>query len=625
MKVVVAAPESATPEPAQLRRRGSAAALRNPRPEAVLIQAGAAIAQQGPRAVAQRRQADALQHAAARHARLPLPSALAPLAAAVPTTGPLPRPIRAGVERQSGLSLDAVTVHYNSPRPAALQALAYAQSREIYLAPGAEAHLPHEAWHVVQQAQGRVPGRAVVSGVALNDDAALEREADEMGARAIASGPSAGAARPAHAPAPGVVQRRLPPVETIEGDIRFGRNPANTGLMLYRLLHMEVSQGRLLRAADGQAYADADTALADVFANDRFNTAAYARLYAANQQYREVLPPSQAITDDSWRLLQRGLTRASFLAFQCALRPDDIEAVFGQGAPLDTVAATYRRVSARLAGFGRDNFTIDYHGDDSEMGIGGFTVPGSGRIQVSPGVLAKDANTLAVMLMHEGCHEVDRSIRDLGYYGSARFDKMSARQKLENAAHYEEVARRVNGNSAYPTGQAFVPEAEQRVQPGPRAELIRMVRPASEGLRNLWDRASDLHLLLRQIASGTSTLAGDMQLNAVRLIKGAFSLPLASVDGRPLVTELDLALTEASAKVFSRAKTELGRFRNEQSPPERVRLGRMSVKQLALEAIRRVGGFQGIDPAINETAVNQLRVAVISVLDLPDPFPQMAD
>jgi hypothetical protein len=47
--------------------------------------------------------------------------------------------------------------------------------------------LPHEAWHLVQQAQGRVrPTMQMKGGVPVNDDAALEREADVMGERALA-------------------------------------------------------------------------------------------------------------------------------------------------------------------------------------------------------------------------------------------------------------------------------------------------------------------------------------------------------------------------------------------------------------------------------------------------------
>ncbi|MDJ0662336.1 MAG: DUF4157 domain-containing protein [Crocosphaera sp.] len=68
----------------------------------------------------------------------------------------LPDHLKAGVENLSGYSLDDVKVHYNSPKPAQLQALAYTQGTDIHVASGQEKHLPHEAWHVVQQKQGRV-------------------------------------------------------------------------------------------------------------------------------------------------------------------------------------------------------------------------------------------------------------------------------------------------------------------------------------------------------------------------------------------------------------------------------------------------------------------------------------
>ena len=68
----------------------------------------------------------------------------------------LPDNLKAGVESLSGLSLDDVKVHYNSSEPAKLQARAFTHGTDIFLAPNEEEHLPHEAWHVVQQRQGRV-------------------------------------------------------------------------------------------------------------------------------------------------------------------------------------------------------------------------------------------------------------------------------------------------------------------------------------------------------------------------------------------------------------------------------------------------------------------------------------
>jgi len=99
----------------------------------------------------------------------------------------LPDGLKSGIESLSGLTMDHVKVNYNSAQPAQLNALAYAQGSDIHLAPGQEHHLPHEAWHVVQQAQGRVAPTLQVRGVGVNDDAGLEHEADRMGQAALAS------------------------------------------------------------------------------------------------------------------------------------------------------------------------------------------------------------------------------------------------------------------------------------------------------------------------------------------------------------------------------------------------------------------------------------------------------
>lgn len=98
----------------------------------------------------------------------------------------LPDQLKSGIESLSGYSMDDVNVHYNSGQPAQLQAHAFAQGSEIHLGPGQEKHLPHEAWHVVQQKQGRVkPTMQMKSGVNVNDETGLEREADIMGGKAL--------------------------------------------------------------------------------------------------------------------------------------------------------------------------------------------------------------------------------------------------------------------------------------------------------------------------------------------------------------------------------------------------------------------------------------------------------
>ena len=100
------------------------------------------------------------------------------------TTG-LPDKLKSGMENLSGMPLDHVNVHYNSAKPAAVQAHAYAQGSEIYLASGQEKHLPHELGHVVQQMEGRVTATTSVAGVNVNDNPVLETEATQMGDKAL--------------------------------------------------------------------------------------------------------------------------------------------------------------------------------------------------------------------------------------------------------------------------------------------------------------------------------------------------------------------------------------------------------------------------------------------------------
>lgn len=101
----------------------------------------------------------------------------------------MPDALKAGIESLSGMDMSDVRVHRESDRPAQLDAFAYAQGKDIHLAPGQEQHLAHDAWHVAQQSQGRVnPTMKSEHGVPINDDEGLEREADAMGALAVQGG-----------------------------------------------------------------------------------------------------------------------------------------------------------------------------------------------------------------------------------------------------------------------------------------------------------------------------------------------------------------------------------------------------------------------------------------------------
>ena len=125
----------------------------------------------------------------------------------------MPSPLRAGLEALSGFDLSGTRVHRNSPKPAQVNALAYTQGQDIHLGPGQDEHLAHEGWHVVQQRQGRVRRTMQAEGVAINDDAGLEQEADQMASRVASHGSSGPSdplpVSPGNAQGSGVAQRKI--------------------------------------------------------------------------------------------------------------------------------------------------------------------------------------------------------------------------------------------------------------------------------------------------------------------------------------------------------------------------------------------------------------------------------
>lgn len=98
--------------------------------------------------------------------------------ASKPNLTGIPTQMKLDFEQRSGLSFDDVRVHYNSDKPAQLQALAYTQGTQVYVGPGQERHLPHELGHVVQQKIGNLRPTCYINGLPINDQNYLEREAD---------------------------------------------------------------------------------------------------------------------------------------------------------------------------------------------------------------------------------------------------------------------------------------------------------------------------------------------------------------------------------------------------------------------------------------------------------------
>lgn len=110
------------------------------------------------------------------------------------TNGKMPEAIQSKMESAIGADFSDVNIHVGS-KASDVGALAYTQGSDIHFAPGqynpdtssGQQLLGHELTHVKQQREGRVQPTTQAKGLPVNDDPGLEREADQMGAKAARS------------------------------------------------------------------------------------------------------------------------------------------------------------------------------------------------------------------------------------------------------------------------------------------------------------------------------------------------------------------------------------------------------------------------------------------------------
>lgn len=97
------------------------------------------------------------------------------------------------MEASFGTSFSDVNIHKDSAEATKNGALAFAKGKDIHFAPGqfnvntkeGLQLIGHELAHVVQQKQGRVKANNILrNGTKVNDDPALEKEADDLGVKA---------------------------------------------------------------------------------------------------------------------------------------------------------------------------------------------------------------------------------------------------------------------------------------------------------------------------------------------------------------------------------------------------------------------------------------------------------
>jgi len=106
----------------------------------------------------------------------------------------LPNPLQSNLETSLGQDFSNVGIHTNSQKAVQMNARAFTQGENVHFAPGefnpnsseGKNLIGHEFTHVAQQRAGVVkPTKVLQKGVAINDNQALEREADTFGSKAV--------------------------------------------------------------------------------------------------------------------------------------------------------------------------------------------------------------------------------------------------------------------------------------------------------------------------------------------------------------------------------------------------------------------------------------------------------
>jgi hypothetical protein len=236
----------------------------------------------------------------------------------------LPDHLKSAVEGLSGVSLDDVRVRYGSSKPASVDAVAFTHGSRIEIAPGQERHIAHEAWHAVQQRQGRAQTRIRLREYGVDDDAGLEREADVMGARA-----SALARRPGDlAPSPPAADLAAPSSPVIQREMGIGVNERVQVVVKERigLLSQGTYLGKVTAVNDkGDQYKiEFDDKDAHRFAKNRdFAEAAVTRLVA------KVVEKPKVHRNAPWEGAQLGLQQAT---------KDAVEKIVGDATTLEEIS-----------------------------------------------------------------------------------------------------------------------------------------------------------------------------------------------------------------------------------------------------------------------------------------------
>jgi hypothetical protein len=293
----------------------------------------------------------------------------------------------------------------------------------------------------------------------------------------------------------------------------------------------------------------------------KFDEAEFAKVVDVTDRdkiYERAVDAESKLTPADKTKLIAAIGRADLMLDDAIADTENIKRVFGTRAT--QAKANYvkaKKALGKLKGKIDTNVHTDYNRDDAQVGLGGWALFSSQMVHLKPDVAAgKDPIESALTILHESAHLASAAVADDGGYyppsaaNSAGWETMTDDEKLNNAAHYEEIPRRQLGISAFKPDQEFKPGVSSS---GAAVTFETEVRLAArQYLRMAWDAAVDTHMGIRKvridIEKGSDASFKANEALIVEISKVA-KLTIHEQKPKPhTITTMDVALCEGVAR-----------------------------------------------------------------------------
>ena len=228
-----------------------------------------------------------------------------------------------------------------------------------------------------------------------------------------------------------------------------------------------------------------------------------------------------------------------------------LKAVFGtQDATAKTNYQNAEKALRDLPAKMDTQVNTDYNLDDKEIGLGGWASHADQKMHLLLDVAqVKDINKTKAILIHEASHFGTATVKDHVYYAKDGFFELDEAKKVANAAHYEELPRRVLKTSKFDK-KTFVPGTKPGGGAVTKEDEIKAT--ANLYIRKAWDAGVHAHKFIRAVHR--ESLASNKKPfddNKVLILEMSKLMDLTiheQAAGKEMVTPLDVTLMESVSR-----------------------------------------------------------------------------